>query len=265
MSAEATPADEHLLVERRGSILLVTLNRPEVKNAITRAMADRLHVVTREFQSDKDLHVLVLTGAGDSAFCAGADLGGDAVGDSPTSLRDAFPDPGKRFFSDVTKPVIAAVNGVCVAGGMELMLGSDIRVVAERAKFGVPEARWALMPVGGGVVRLARQLPWAKAMELLLVANTMTASEALDLGLVNRVVPTEDVLSTALELADRIQRNGPLAVRRIKEAVLQASGVPLYEALYTELLLGSEVFRSNDAQEGPQAFMEKRQPVYRGD
>jgi enoyl-CoA hydratase len=233
-------------------------------NALTPSMISGLDELVSKFETDPDVHVTIVTGAGDRAFCSGGDLDATIPGATGAGLRGIMPDPTRRFFSEATKPIIAAVNGVCLAGGMEIFLGTDLRVASEDAVFGGPEARWGLLPAGGGVVRLPRQLPWARAMELLLVANTLPASEALTLGLVNRVVPAEEVLPTAIELARRVLRNGPLAVRRIKEAAVKASTQDWSEAFYTEFLLGSEVFASADAKEGPRAFVEKRAPKFTG-
>ncbi len=165
---------------------------------------------------------------------------------------------------DVYKPVIAAVNGFCIAGGMELMLATDMRVAAEHSSFGLQEVKWALIPAGGSLPRLPRQMPFCEAMEILLTGNRIDAEKAWRLGLINYVVPAAQVMAKAEELATTIVANGPLAVRKIKEAVLRCSGRPLDEGFKIENEIAREVFSSEDAREGPRAFMEKRKPTYTG-
>jgi enoyl-CoA hydratase len=250
-----------LRFERRGRVALVTLDRPDAMNALTPEMLRGLDDAFAAFEADRELHVAVLTGAGDQAFCAGMDLkggiqrltGGDELG---------YADPTKRQLSDVLKPVVAAVNGVCVAGGLELLLGTDLRVAAEHASFGLSEVRWGLVPVGGSHVRLPRQVPWAVAMELLLTGERIDARRAHDVGLVNRVVPKDQLLGVALELAERICRNGPLAVRTAKEIAVRA--LALESGFVLEKALGARVLASEDAKEGPRAFAEKRPPRFEG-
>jgi enoyl-CoA hydratase len=247
--------------ERRERVALVTIDRPEAMNALTPEMLHGLDAAFAAFEADPELQVAVLTGAGDQAFCAGMDLktgiqhvtGGDELG---------YADHTKRQLSDVFKPVIAAVNGVCVAGGLELLLGTDLRVAAEHASFGLGEVRWGLVPVGGSHVRLPRQVPWAVAMELLLTGERIDARRAYDVGLVNRVVPGEQVLASAFDLAERICRNGPLAVRTAKEIAVRA--LALESGFVLEKALGARVLGSEDAQEGPRAFAEKRRPRFTG-
>lgn len=247
--------------ERRGPVALVTIDRPEAMNALTPEMLRGLDAAFAAFEADSALQVAVLTGAGDRAFCAGLDLkagaerltGGDELG---------YADPTKRQLSDVFKPVIAAVNGACVAGGLELLLGTDLRVAAEHASFGLAEVRWGLVPLGGSHVRLPRQVPWAVAMELLLTGEPIDARRAYEVGLVNRVVPREELLPTALALAERICRNGPLAVRTAKEIAVRA--LALESGFVLEKALGARVLASDDAKEGPRAFAEKRAPRFRG-
>lgn len=247
--------------ERRARVALVTIDRAEAMNALTPEMLRGLDDAFAAFEADPELHVAVLTGAGEQAFCAGMDLksgiqrltGGDDLG---------YADPTKRQLSDVFKPVIAAVNGVCVAGGLELLLGTDLRVAAEHASFGLGEVRWGLVPLGGSHVRLPRQVPWAVAMELLLTGERIDARRAHDVGLVNRVVPGEQLLPSALELAERICRNGPLAVRTAKEIAVRA--LALESGFVLEKALGARVLASDDAKEGPRAFAEKRPPRFTG-
>jgi enoyl-CoA hydratase len=159
-------------------------------------------------------------------------------------------------------PVIAAINGHAIAGGMEILQGTDIRVSVPEARFGVQEVKWAIFPAGGSTVRLPVQLPYAKAMELLLTGDLITASEALDLGFLNYV--TEDIMDKAMEIAEKIAANGPLAVKAIRRSVKECLGKPEREALRLETEISAPIFQTEDAREGPKAFMEKRQPVYKG-
>lgn len=247
-----------------GGIAVMTLNRPEKMNALTPDMTARIGTLSDEVEADDAVSVLILAAAGDQAFCAGGDLADSVPMVSEQGLDAVIPDRRSRFFSGVTKPIIAAVNGICVAGGLELMLGTDLRVASHKATFGLPEPRWGLFPAGGSTARLPDQLPWARAMELLLIGGMMKAEEALALGLINRVVEQDQVLSTALDLAAKIKRNGPLAVRKIKESALAARGLSWSEAFTREFELAEGVFRSEDAKEGLQAFAEKRQAVFKG-
>jgi enoyl-CoA hydratase len=247
--------------EKKGRIVVVTIDRPEAMNSLTSEMLGALDAAFAEFAADPDLWVAILTGAGEKAFCAGMDLkqaiplltGGDELG---------YEDHTKRQFSDVFKPIIAAVNGHCIAGGLEMLQGTDLRIAAEHASFGLGEVRWGIIPAGGTHIRLPRQIPWAVAMELLLTGENIDARRAYEIGLVNQVVPGGQVLPAALQLAEKICRNGPLAVRTAKEIAVRSFGQEAGFVL--EKALGARVFASEDAQEGPRAFMEKREPRFSG-
>ena len=258
--------------ERRGHVALITLNRPQVRNAINPEMSVRLDQAWRQVRDDAQVRVAVLTGAG-AAFCAGADLGRliplfsgarqpedewdeRLLADPRTTNRALL-----RNF-DPEKPVIAAVNGHAIAGGMEILQGTDIRVAVAKAKFGVQEAKWALVPAGGSTVRMPAQMPFAKAMELLLTGDLISAQEALTLGFLNHVV--DDPLQKAMQIAEKIAANGPIAVRAIRRSARSCLGLPEQEALKLESKLSAPVFQTEDAKEGPRAFMEKRQPNYQG-
>ena len=203
----------------------------------------------------------VLTASGDRAFCTGMDLK-EAMPLLTSGEELGFEDHTKRQFSDVWKPIIAAVNGYCIAGGLEMLQGTDIRIAAEHAVFGLGEVRWGIIPTGGSHVKLPRQIPWAVAMELLLTGENIDAERAYSIGLVNRVVPADELLPTALKLAEKIARNGPLAVRTAKQIAVRA--LNLEPGLVLEKALGAKVLASEDAVEGPKAFLEKRKPAFKG-
>ncbi|BAL87164.1 putative enoyl-CoA hydratase/isomerase [Actinoplanes missouriensis 431] len=253
------------LVEQRGPILIVTMNRPQVRNALSAEMMAVMRDAWDRIDGDPAIRVAILTGAG-GAFCAGADLRamtsahpGDSFDGADLSRIDALL-KGRRL----TKPLIAAVEGPAVAGGTEILQATDIRVAAQSARFGVSEARWGLFPLGGSAVRLPRQLPYTIAVELLLTGRHITAAEALAAGLIGHVVPDGTALDTALEIAGTIAANGPLAVQAILRTVRETEGLPESEAFAIESKIGMQVFTSDDAREGPRAFIEKRPPEFHG-
>jgi len=267
---------DHLLVERSDGILTLTMNRPEAGNALSPQMLVRMAEAWYEFRDSRDLRVAILTGAGDKDFCAGGDL--KLTMPLVTGARQPEDEWDHRLVSNYTlftdailrgfalyKPVIAAVNGSALGGGTEMTNACDLRVAAEHAVFGTPEAKRGLLPGGGSISRLPRQIPYAKAMELLLIGDSITAAEALALGLLNYVVPRAQLLAKARELAHKLADNGPLAVQKIKEGVLRTSGVPLDQALAIENEVSVAVLMSKDAREGPRAFKEKRKPRFTGE
>lgn len=247
--------------EKIGHIAVMTINRPEARNALTTEMLAAMDASFDDFQKDDDLHVAVLTGAGDKSFCSGMDLA-EAIPLLNAGDELGYEDHTKRPFSDVFKPIITAVNGYCIAGGLEFMQGTDIRIAAEHAVFGLGEIRFGLIPTGGSHVRLPRQIPWAVAMELLLTGENIDAKRAYDIGLINKIVPKEDLMSEAMKLAEKICEYSPLAVRTTKEIVVRQAN--LEPGFVIEKALGARVFGSHDAIEGPRAFMEKRKPWFRG-
>ena len=255
------------LVEKRGHVLIVTMNRPEARNALSTEMMAIMRDAWDQVDSDPDIRVAILTGAG-GAFCAGADLKGmtqQHPGDSfagggwDLSKIEALL-KGRRL----TKPLIAAVEGAAIAGGTEILQGTDIRVAGESAKFGVSEARWGLFPLGGSAVRLVRQVPYTVAADILLTGRHLSAAEAKDIGLIGHVVPDGQALDKALELAELIAANGPLAVQAILQTIRDSECIPEEEAFQIDAKLGTAVFQSADAKEGPQAFKEKRKPNFSG-
>ncbi|MSR13675.1 MAG: crotonase/enoyl-CoA hydratase family protein [Gammaproteobacteria bacterium] len=258
--------------EVNGHIAIVTLNRAEARNAVNPEVAVRLADAWTAIRDTSEVRVGILTGTG-SAFCAGADLGQliplISGARKPQNEWDERVMQDRALIGrallrdfDTEKPIIAAINGHAIAGGMEIVQGTDIRVAVPAAKFGVQEVKWALFPAGGSSVRLLVQLPYAKAMELLLTGDLITADEALQLGFLNYVVA--DPLAKALEIAHKIAANGPLAVKAIRRSARACLGKPEQEALAIEREISGPVFVTEDAIEGPRAFMEKRSPVYRG-
>ena len=250
------------LVEQRGNVLVVTMNRPQARNALSGPMLEIMLGAWDRVDSDPEIRACVLTGAGGS-FCAGADLKAMTAnhpGDRGLDLTRIEPLlKGRRL----TKPLIAAVEGAAIAGGTEILQACDIRVAGESARFGVSEARWGLFPMGGSAVRLPRQIPYTVACELLLTGRHVTAAEALRIGLIGRVVPDGQALEAALEIAGLIAANGPLAVRAILRVIRETEGLAEDDAFPVEAKIGMAVFASEDAKEGPRAFAEKRKPVFR--
>lgn len=259
-----------------GRVVTITINRPQVRNALDLPHFAALAAAWKRFRDDDEAWVAIVTGVEDT-FCVGADLksfvpavteriDGLAAGDAATF--EEFPaDAGMvavlREF-DLFKPVIAAVNGLCVAGGMELLGGCDIRIAAEGAQFGVVEPRRGLFAGGGTTVRLPRQIAFAHAMEMLLLAERLPAQRALEMGVVNAVVDRASLLDEAHSWAERICVNAPLAIRATKESVLKGLSLSMHDAYAYELDCAARVFATDDAVEGPRAFAEKRPPVWQG-
>ena len=257
--------------ERIGAILVVTIDRPEARNAIDRATHASLCEAWRAFRDDPDLRVAVLTGAGDRAFCAGADLkevGSWYASMTPIERRERGErEPGLGGLTrnlDPGKPVVAAISAPCLAGGLELALACDLRVAAEHATFGLPEVKRGIMPGAGGTQRLPRAVPLAVALELLLTGDPIDAETALRAGLVNRVVPAHRLMEEALALADRVAACAPLAVAAARAAALRGLHLPLEEGLRLEQAYAEPLRQTEDAREGVAAFVEKRRPRFRG-
>ncbi|NEW38769.1 crotonase/enoyl-CoA hydratase family protein [Nocardia cyriacigeorgica] len=257
----------HCLVEKRDHVLIVTMNRPEARNALSGEMMAIMRDAWDQVDNDPEIRVAILTGAG-GAFCAGADLKamtsqhpGDSFsgGGWDLSKIEALL-KGRRL----TKPLIAAIEGPAIAGGTEILQGTDIRVAGESAKFGVSEARWGLFPLGGSAVRLVRQIPYTVAADILLTGRHVTAAEAKEIGLIGHVVPDGTALDKALELAEKIAANGPLAVQAILRTIRETECLPEEDAFKIDAELGMAVFKSADAKEGPKAFAEKRKPTFSG-
>ncbi|MEX2292454.1 MAG: crotonase/enoyl-CoA hydratase family protein [Acidimicrobiales bacterium] len=259
----------HLLLERDGHVAIVTLNRPEVRNALSGEMIVRMADAWVEIDEDPEIRVAVVTGAA-GHFCAGADLKEMATGHADNNWTPRFAaDPdlhwrGLLRHFQPRKPLIAAVEGYAIAGGTEILQAMDIRVAGESAVFGVAEVRRGLFPLGGSTVRLRRQIPFTVAAELLLTGREMTATEAKAVGLIGRVVPDGTALTAAREIADEIAANGPIAVQAVLQSLRESANLTEAEGLSRELELGWPVYASNDAQEGPRAFAEKRTAKFTG-
>lgn len=256
-----------VLYEVRGRVALITINRPEAMNAINLDVGTGLSEALRNFSADAELWVAVITGAGDKAFSAGADLKAVAAGEM-TRISEA----GKPGIADllrryIHKPVIAAVNGYALGGGMEVALSCDLIVASEKASFGLPEVKRGLVAAGGGMLRLPRQMPLKTAMYYVLTGELMSAADALHWGLVNQVVPHADVLLKAMEVAERICANAPVAVRESKAVMYRSLDASLYlsdEAWAISDDAAARNRRSEDAAEGPRAFAQKRLPAWKG-
>jgi enoyl-CoA hydratase len=254
--------EPHALIEQRDHVLIVTMNRPAARNALSGPMLALMKQAWDRVDSDPAIRACVLTGAG-GAFCAGADLKAMSSSHPGDSSFDASVIEPLLKGRRLTKPLIAAVEGPAVAGGTEILQACDIRVAGASARFGVPEARWGLFPLGGSAVRLARQIPYTLACDLLLTGRHITAAEALSFGLIGHVVPDGEALSAALSLAALIAANGPLAVRAILRVLRETEGMAEDSAFAIEAKIGMTVFTSQDAREGPRAFAEKRTPVFK--
>ncbi|MBI5481115.1 MAG: enoyl-CoA hydratase/isomerase family protein [Deltaproteobacteria bacterium] len=257
--------------ERDGHLLVVTIDRPEARNALSMQMTRELCEAWRMLRDDAELRVAVLTGAGDKAFCAGADLkeiGAWYRSMTPIERRErAEREPGLGGITrnlDPGKPVIAAINGHCLAGGLELALACDLRVAAGHATFGLPEVKRGIMPGAGGTQRLPRAVPLGAALEMLLSGDAIDAETALRVGLVNRVVPAAGLMDEARALAGRIAQCAPLAVQAARAAALRGLHLPLDEGLRLEQMHAEPLRHTEDAAEGIRAFAEKRTPEFRG-
>ena len=250
---------EDFLYEKRGSIAILTFNRPEQMNSFTPEMLENLYACLDDFNADPDLHVAIFGSTGDKAWCAGGDLEAllPAIASGEFKINE---EPSKRIYSDIYKPIITAVNGFAT---LELILGTDMCVASKNACFALGEVRWGTIAAGGSHVRLPRAVPWNIAMELLLTGRPIDAQRAYEVGLVNRLVDTPDqVMEEALKLAKIVADNAPLAVQTSKEIAVKA--MENEKAFILENKLFQKVRDSEDAQEGPRAFQEKRKPVFKG-
>ncbi|MFT4823604.1 MAG: enoyl-CoA hydratase [Halioglobus sp.] len=265
-----------ILFEKRGQQAWITLNRPEAKNMLNGEMFVELADVWDEIRHDGNVRVAVLTASGDEDFCCGGDL--SEVIPLWTGARKAQTTVEERLLADpmiadrimlkgepLYKPVIAAVNGRALGGGTELLQATDIRLAASHAQFSLPEPKVGVVPGAGSMVRLARQLPWAHAMKILLGGEPISASEALSMGLISEVLPASELQDRALHYAENICRQSPLALAAIKRTALETHTLPWADAFAFEMEQAGKVMMSQDAREGPRAFKEKRTPVFKGE
>jgi crotonobetainyl-CoA hydratase len=251
-------------LSREGRVAIVVMGRPEVHNAMNAELSEQLSTTYDQLEQDDDVWVVVLTGAGDRAFCVGADLKEMAAGNASGRPRQ----PRRGGFGGITqrdfpKPIVAAVNGFALGGGFEICLACDLIVAEQHATFGLPEVKRGIYAGGGGLIRIGQRLPMPIALEVVMTGKPLTAQRAYDLGLVNRVVPSRDGVRAAVELANVVCEAAPLSVRMSKRIV--RAGVELGEAeLWTlQNELGAQLRRTEDAQEGPRAFVEKRAPQWK--
>jgi enoyl-CoA hydratase len=255
-----TETTEAVLTERHGNVLLITLNRPQVRNAVNAALAEGVAHALEELDADGELAVGILTGAG-GFFCAGMDLGAFVRGESPWYGDRGFAGIAQR---SARKPLIAAIEGFAVAGGLEVALACDLIVAAKGAKLGIPEAKRSLVAAGGALLRLPRRMPYYVVMELALTGEPVPAERFHDLGVVNRLTEPGGAVEAALELAATLAKNGPLALaasKRILEEQFDWSTAEMWER---QRAIAGPVFASEDAKEGASAFKEKREPVWQG-
>jgi len=255
---------EVILEEREGRVAVLTINRPDKLNALNQQVRDDMLEILERIEKDDDVGVVVITGAGEKSFIAGADIG-EFEGRAPFDQRRAMRSP--RIFdvmSSFPKPVIAMVNGFCLGGGCELALSCDLRIAADSARFGQPEIKLGLIPGGGGTQRLPRQVGLGHALRLILTGDMIDAEEAEEIGLVERVVPADELRETTLELANKIAAMSPLTVRVAKEAVRASQRMAIEEGILYERDLFCLCFSTEDKEEGVEAFLEKRKPHWKG-
>ena len=255
------------LYEKKGRIAYITLNRPEVLNAENSQVKREMKEIFMDFQDDQEVWIGIVSGTGNRAFCAGSDVKemDEYAKSGVNPFTVAEPEPLQEGLIDVWKPLIAAIQGWCVGGGLELAIVCDIRIATEDARFGLMEPKLGWPAGGGGTVRLANQIPFAVAMEMLLTGDTIDAKRAYEIGLINQVVPSLDELMPAAEkMVERILTCAPLAVRYSKEQALRSFGLPNYVGLPFRKLGAMEISNSRDAEEGARAFNEKRTPEWQG-
>lgn len=254
-----------VLMEKEAGVVLLTLNRPESFNSISREMLADLHALVSELRFDEELRVLIITGAGDKAFCSGADLKERATMTQPEvrryiqTIRSLF-----TMIEELPVPTIAAVNGIALGGGTEIALACDLRIVADTAKMGLTETSLAIIPGAGGTQRLPRIIGPSRAKEMIFTAERIDAKRAYEIGLANQTVPAADLLTAARAMAERIAQNGPVALRMAKRAVDKGIQMDLANGMAFETTCYDVLIPTEDRIEGLTAFKEKRKPVYKG-
>ncbi len=258
--------DDWVLIERKGCAGIITINRPDMHNAWDREMLLKVEAALDDFGADSSVHAVILTGAGEKAFIAGGDIadlesrhGIAHYNDMSEVIHRVY-----RRFETFDKVTIAAVNGLALGGGTEIILCMNIRLLADHARLGLPEINLGMFPGAGGTQRLIRQIPLCRAMEMMVTGEWLTATDAVALGLANRVVPRALLMDEALAVAEKVGTRSPLAIKLIKRAVLNGAEMPLNAALHYEQALISLAFESEDMHEGCRAFLEKRRPDFKG-
>ena len=254
-----------LIYEVKDRIAYITFNRPEAMNAMDPEVYSLLSEAWIDVRDNPDIWVAIITGAGERAFTAGADL--KTTIPQEREKADFWLTQKGMILNrglEVWKPIIAAVNGYCLAGGMTMLFATDIRIAAEHAVFEISEVKRGILPGNGGTQRALKQLPYAIAMEMLLLGRRITAQEALTYGLINKIVPMKDLLTTAEEYALKLCENGPLSLRAIKELAIRSQSLPLEDGIRLETAFQEYLRTTEDAKEGPRAFAEKRKPEYKG-
>ena len=254
---------QNIRYEKQGPVAVVTINREERLNSVDARTSTELLQAWTDFRDDEALRVAILTGVGEKAFCTGMDLVATAGGENQFAA-DAVAFGGFTKRLEIYKPIIAAINGFCLAGGLELALTCDIRICTPEARFGFPEVRWAIMPGAGGTQRLPRAIPQAWANWMILTGEQIDAETASRIGLVSHIVPAAELMDRAHQVAGIICERGPLAVQAAKEAILRGQDMPLGHGLEYEDLAFMRLQQTEDAKEGPRAFAEKRKPSYKG-
>ena len=265
-----------ILFEKRGPVAWITLNRPQAKNVLSPEAFVGLSEAWQEVNDDKSIRCAVLTGAGDVDFCCGGDLAG--VIPLWTGQKQAENEVEEKLLADPTipdkvllkqgdfyKPVISAINGRALGGGCELIQGTDIRIAAEHAIFGLPESTVGIVPGGGSMVRLARQIPYTQAMKIMLTGEPMDAETALKVGLISDIVPGPQLFERATKIAEKVCANAPMSLHAIKKTALETHTLAWADAFRFEANEAAVVMMSKDAREGPRAFKEKRQPQFKGE
>ncbi|SFP70092.1 enoyl-CoA hydratase/isomerase family protein [Actinomadura madurae] len=251
-----------ITLDRDGAVGIIRFDRPDKLNALTLAMYEDLGAAFAEVRDDDSLAVAILTGSGDRAFSVGADL----TESIPALAQGRFDisewDAAHQKHTTLFKPVIAAINGLCLGGGFEIMLSTDIRIAADTAEFGLPESGVGVVPAGGTLTRLTRQIPYVWAMELMLQGDRISAAQALRYGLLNEVVPLPSLFDSALDRAHRLVARSGTALETVKEAVLRLGDLPQDQAFHSEALYGQKAFTSPDAREGIAAFTQRRPPTF---
>ena len=255
---------ENIIYQKEGPVAVLRINREPQLNAINAQTSSEMVRAWEDFRDDPALRVCILTGTGTKSFSTGMDLVATARGENQFEGGRPVPFGGFTKRLPIYKPIIAAINGYCLAGGMELALTCDIRICTPEARFGLPEVRWAIMPGAGGTQRLPRAIPQALANYMILTAEQIDSQTALQCGLVSHVVPAEELMDKAHQIANTICERGPLAVRTAKEAIMRGLDMPLDDGLAYEDALMARLMSTEDAREGPRAFAEKRKPNYTG-